>query len=470
MYRSKFEGENYNTINGILRRYESGEYKFDDIVSTIGRIVEKRLFGKIGMYTLRSKNEDIQVQIAYDGESDLPEFKKKIKGLNRGDVIGITGFICMPREMLTIKTLDINKCKILTPCQKMLTRNTDNKELSLITKVNNRHIDLVVDKTSCERFIKRSKITSAIRRYLEDRNYLEVETPILSRNVGGANAKPFISKHNELDIDVYMRVAPELYLKTLIVGGMEKVFEIGKQFRNESIDTTHNPEFTSLEFYAMNHDYKDLMNICQEMLRDICEKIDYDGKIDFQSDFRRIDILPYLEEKTGISLCNQDLSTDEVRYDLIDYMEENEIQLPQAKTNAKLLDKLISHIIEPECIQPTFLINHPSIMCTLAKRHNDNEYITERFELFVNGYEIANAYSELTDPVDQKERFIESKKDGDKYNDDEIVDGNDKNFIEALEFGLPPTGGFGMGIDRLTMILTETDNIKDVIYFPMNNS
>jgi len=304
---------------------------------------------------------------------------------------------------------------------------------------------------------------------------MEVETPILDIKHGGATAKPFTTYHNDMKQNMYLRIAPELKLKELVVGGLDRVYEIGKQFRNEGVDGTHNPEFTSIELYCAYYDYNNLIKLTQELLSTLVHKIfnsfsieimvdDSKKNIDFSPPFRVIDMLPYLSEKTGI-VFPEDLSSPEFNLYLSKYFISNSLSLPSVLTTAKLIDKLVEYYIEPECWNPTFVINHPVIMSPLAKTHRDDSRLTERFELFVAGMELCNAYTELNNPMVQLNRFMYQQKD--KNMGDDEAHNIDTEFIEALEYGLPPTAGWGMGIDRLCMLLTDNINsIKEVILFP----
>jgi lysyl-tRNA synthetase class 2 len=341
-------------------------------------------------------------------------------------------------------------------------------------RVQKRYLDLIANKESRDVFVTRSKIIKEIRNYLDTKDFMEVSTPILSSMSGGASAKPFITHHNDLDQEMFMRVAPELFLKKLVIGGLDRVYEIGPQFRNENIDTTHSSEFTSLEFYMVYADYNDLMNMCEEMLPQIVNNIN--GKlqieynvtdekqvtIDFTPPFKRIDMIPELEKHLGKLPYN--LSTDQSRNLLDKLCQDNSVECAHPRTTGRLLDKLVGHFIEPICINPTFIVNHPVVMSPLAKQHRANSQLTERFELFVNGMEISNAFTELNSYTIQEERFDQQQKDK-QSGDVEAMPKND-DFIEALKYGLPPTAGYGMGIDRLVMILTNKISIRDVILFP----
>ncbi|KAK7413019.1 hypothetical protein VNO78_04842 [Psophocarpus tetragonolobus] len=493
------------SIDEYINEYgglSEGQHLEDVSVSLAGRIMTKRTSGsKLVFYDLHGGGFKVQVMAdASKSDFDQVEFSKFHSNVKRGDIVGITGFPGKSKKgELSIfpKTFVVlSHCLHMMPRQKSAAAadnanlkgnpwvpgSTRNPEVYILkdqeTRYRLRHLDLMLNPEVREIFKTRCKIISYIRRFLDDLDFLEVETPMMNMIAGGAAARPFVTHHNELNMRLFMRIAPELYLKELVVGGLDRVYEIGKQFRNEGIDLTHNPEFTTCEFYMAYKDYNDLMDITEQMLSGMVKeltkgsyKIKYHAngidkepiEIDFTPPFRRIDMIEELEKMAGLNIP-KDLASEEANQYLKDVCLKYEIKCPPPETTARLLDKLVGHFLEETCVNPTFIINHPEIMSPLAKWHRSKPGLTERFELFINKHELCNAYTELNDPVVQRQRFAEQLKDRQSGDDEAMA--LDETFCMALEYGLPPTGGWGLGIDRLTMLLTDSQNIKEVLLFP----
>ena len=448
----------------ILSNYTEFE---GETVKVAGRIMVIRKMGKVSFFQIMDSEGRIQIFIRRDdvGEDSYAHFKL----LDIGDYVGIrghvfttkTGEISIHANNLTLLAKSIRPLPVVKEKDGEIFDAFEDKE----QRYRNRQLDLILNPNVKQTFINRANIIKTIRNYLDDLGFLEVETPILQPLYGGANARPFTTHHNTLDQTLYLRIADELYLKRLIIGGIERVYELSKDFRNEGMDRNHNPEFTMLEFYWAYADYEDCMNLVEDMIRKAAEKVgsvqvNWCGMdIDLSQPFHRKSILGLLKEVTGYELGN--LSNDAIR----SVCKEKNIKVEDNWNYGQMLDELMSKLIEPNLIQPTFITDYPKAISPLAKSHrNGDPNLVERFELFIGGAEFANSFTELNDPVDQRER-LEAQSDLRERGDEEAQQ-LDENFIQAMECGMPPTGGVGIGIDRLTMLLTGNRWIKDVILFP----
>lgn len=467
-------------FNAKYKDLAKGEHRENEKVSIAGRIFTKRESGSnLKFYVVHGDNAAVQaVAQSLDG-SDLDSIHDLLR---RGDIIGITGhpFRTSPKRGGDGEiSIFIENVILLSPCLRMMpTEHFGFKDVE--ARYRQRYLDLMINNSTRDIFVTRSKIISYMRRYLDNRDFVEVETPMMNLIAGGATAKPFITHHNDLNMDLYMRIAPELFLKELIVGGMQRVYEIGRQFRNEGIDMTHNPEFTTCEFYQAYADVYDLMDMTEDMISEMVKeitgsyKIQYhpEGKesdkvweLDFSRPWKRIPIIPTLEEKLGVTFPPGDqLHTEETNKFLREQLAKHKIDCAAPLTNARMLDKLIGEYLEDNCFNPTFLFGHPQMMSPLAKYDRNDPGLCERFEVFVGTKEIVNAYTELNDPFDQRARFEEQARQKDAGDDEAQM--IDETFCQALEYGLPPTGGWGSGIDRLVMFLTDSNTIKEVLLFP----
>ncbi|PRT54991.1 Lysine--tRNA ligase, cytoplasmic [Wickerhamiella sorbophila] len=467
-------------FNAKYKDLAKGEHRENEKVSVAGRIFTKRESGSnLKFYVVHGDNAAVQaVAQSLDG-SDLDSIHDLLR---RGDIIGITGhpFRTSPKRGGDGEiSIFIENVILLSPCLRMMpTEHFGFKDVE--ARYRQRYLDLMINNSTRDIFVTRSKIISYMRRYLDNRDFVEVETPMMNLIAGGATAKPFITHHNDLNMDLYMRIAPELFLKELIVGGMQRVYEIGRQFRNEGIDMTHNPEFTTCEFYQAYADVYDLMDMTEDMISEMVKeitgsyKIQYhpEGKesdkvweLDFSRPWKRIPIIPTLEEKLGVTFPPGDqLHTEETNKFLREQLAKHKIDCAAPLTNARMLDKLIGEYLEDNCFNPTFLFGHPQMMSPLAKYDRNDPGLCERFEVFVGTKEIVNAYTELNDPFDQRARFEEQARQKDAGDDEAQM--IDETYCQALEYGLPPTGGWGSGIDRLVMFLTDSNTIKEVLLFP----
>lgn len=448
------------------------ENYFEKDVKIAGRIMAIRRMGKASFFHIQDKEGRIQVYIKKDevGEESYSAFKL----MDIGDFIGIDGFVFKTKTgeiSVHAKSMTIlSKSLRPIPIAKETTDEEGNKVIhdqfaDKELRYRQRYLDLVLNPDVKEVFVQRSKITSAIREFLDGNGYLEVQTPILQPLYGGASARPFVTHHNALDIDLYLRIADELYLKRLIVGGFEGVYEIGKDFRNEGIDKTHNPEFTMLELYVSYKDYNWMMDFVEEMFRTIAMKVfnrtkfDIEGQeIDFGPKWQRVSMTDELKRITGIDVLSD--SVDVIK----EALKSRGVELKGGESRGKLIDELFEVSLQPSLVQPTFITDYPLELSPLAKKHRSKEGLVERFEGFVLGREICNAFSELNDPIDQLDRFKDQNKMREEGDDE--AHRIDEDYVKALEYGMPPTAGLGVGIDRMVMLFTNQPSIRDVILFP----
>ena len=442
-------------------------------VRIAGRIMSRRIMGKASFMELQDSEGRIQVYISRDdlcpGEDKdtYNTFFKKL--LDIGDIVGIEGFVF--RTQMGEITVHAKNIKMLSKSLRPLpiVKMKDGKAYDAFEdpelRYRQRYVDLIVNDGVKDIFLQRATVLRTLRSVLDEAGYTEVETPTLQSIAGGASARPFITHFNALDVDMYMRIATELYLKRLIVGGFEGVYEIGKNFRNEGMDRNHNPEFTCMELYVQYKDYNWMMSFTEKLLETVCiavngstERMVGDNVISFKAPYRRLPILDAIKEKTGFD-CNGK-SEEGIRA----FCLEKGLEVDETFGKGKLIDELFGEFCEGTFIQPTFITDYPVEMSPLTKMHRSKPGLTERFELMVNGKELANAYSELNDPIDQEERFVEQMRLADKGDDEAMI--IDKDFIRALQYGMPPTSGIGIGIDRLVMLMTGQSTIQEVLFFP----
>ena len=461
--KNPFEITKFNrthTSKEVMDNYDELEGKD---VTVAGRIMAKRIMGKASFCHIQDSEGKIQSYVSINdlGEESYKQFKED----DIGDIIGITGFVFKTRTgEISIHAKEVTLLsKSLRPLPEKYHGLKDSD-----LRYRQRYVDLIVNPDVKKTFETRSKIISEIRRILDEKGYLEVETPILNTISGGATAKPFITHHNALDLSMYLRIATELNLKRLIVGGYDKVYEMGRIFRNEGMDVRHNPEFTSIELYAAFEDYNDMMDITEELFTKCAmkvlgtTKINYQGQdIDLTPGWKRITMIDSIKEACGVDF--NEITTDE---EAVKLAEERNIVIPDEtkRTRGDVISLFFDEYVEKTLIQPTFIYDYPVEISPLAKRKKEDPRLTERFEVFIGGREYGNAFSELNDPIDQYERFkkqVEARNAG-----DEEAGMMDEDFINALEYGMPPTGGLGIGIDRLVMLLTDSASIRDVLLFP----
>ncbi len=442
-------------------------------VAIAGRIMGRRIMGKASFLELQDSKGRIQVYVNRDeicpGEDkDLYNVVFK-KLLDIGDFVGIKGYvfrtqtgeISVHAQELIVLGKSLRPLPIVKVKDGVTYDAFDDPEL----RYRRRYVDLIVNDGVKDIFVKRTKVLNSMRKFFNDHGYMEVETPILQSIAGGASARPFITHHNSLNMELYMRIATELYLKRLIVGGFDGVYEIGKNFRNEGMDRTHNPEFTCMEIYVAYKDYNWMMEFTEKLVETICLEVNGtteikvgDNMISFKAPFRRVTMTDAIKEHTGIDITG--MTEEQLR----EAATSLGIEVDETMGKGKLIDEIFGEKCEGSYIQPTFIIDYPIEMSPLTKKHRENPELTERFELMVNGKELANAYSELNDPIDQYERFVEQMKLADKGDDEAMI--IDQDFVRSLEYGMPPTSGMGMGIDRLVMLMTGQSTIQEVLFFP----
>lgn len=446
-------------------------------VRVAGRIMSRRIMGKASFMELQDSEGRIQVYISRD--EICPGEDKELyntvfkKLLDIGDFVGIEGYvfrtqmgeISIHAQTLTVLSKSLRPLPVVKYKDGVAYDGFNDAEL----RYRQRYVDLVVNEGVKDIFVKRTKIFNSMRNFFNERGYLEVDTPVLQSIPGGASARPFITHHNALDIPLYLRIANELYLKRLIVGGFEGVYEFSRNFRNEGMDRTHNPEFTAMEIYVSYKDYNWMMNFTEQMLERICmdvlgtTKVKIgDKEIDFKAPYKRITMIDAIRENTGIDINGMD--EDQLR----EVCRTLGVEQDETMGKGKLIDEIFGAKCEGNYIQPTFITDYPIAMSPLTKKHRHNPELTERFELMVNGKEIANAYSELNDPIDQRERFMEQLRLSEKGDDEAMF--IDQDFLRALEYGMPPTSGMGIGMDRLVMFLTGQESIQEVLFFPQMRS
>jgi len=444
------------------------------LVSVAGRVMARRIMGKAAFFHIQDSQGTLQVYIRRD-DVGVEEYNTVFKKLvDIGDIVGVTGFVFKTRTGET--TVHAEDFQLLTKTLRPLPtpKEVENEQGEKVTydafsdkelRYRQRYVDLIVNPEVKKTFILRTKMVQSMRNFMNERGYLEVETPILQPIYGGASARPFVTHHNTLDMDLYLRIANELYLKRLIVGGFDGVYEFSKDFRNEGLSRFHNPEFTQVEMYVAYKDYEWMMDFTEKMIENVAKELHGSPKvtvgehiIDFSSPWPRIPMFEAIEQYTGYQLYGKNLA------ELKNIATELHIEMDESFGVAKIIDEIFGTYVEPKLIQPTFITDYPVEMSPLTKKHRSKEGLVERFECICNGKEIANAYTELNDPVDQRER-LEAQASLRAGGDDEAM-AIDEDFLRALEYGMPPTAGIGIGIDRLSMIMTNSESIRDVLFFP----
>jgi lysyl-tRNA synthetase class 2 len=456
--------DNKDNTKDIKQNYKEpaeGEEAEPVVVTLAGRLMAKRGHGKASFCDLQDMYGRIQIYVKLDevGEESYEEFKK----FDIGDIIGISGHV-FKTHMGEI-SVKVKEIKLLSKSLRPLPEKFHGlKDMDL--RYRQRYVDLIMNNDVKDTFVARSKIIKGIRTYLDNLGYLEVDTPILNTIQGGATARPFVTHHNTLDLDMYLRIAPELYLKRLIVGGFHKVYEMGRLFRNEGMDIKHNPEFTTFELYSAYEDYNDMMDLVEGLFstlaQDVCgtTKITYQGtEIDLTPGWKRISMIDSIKEVTGADFNT--VETDEEAAELVRSLG---INLEGTITRGEAIALVFDERVEETLVQPTFIIDYPIEISPLAKKKASDPRLVERFEVFIGGREYGNAFSELNDPIDQKERFMAQVAEREAGNDEANM--MDEDYVQALEYGLPPTGGLGVGVDRLVMLLTDSYSIRDVLLFP----
>jgi lysyl-tRNA synthetase, class II len=462
-------GKRFERSHSIVELVEQyGELEKEDLegknveVTIAGRMMTKRGKGKAGFANIQDLTGQIQVYVRVDAIG--AEAYEVFDSSDLGDIIGVTGTLFKTKVgELSVKVQDYTfLTKALRPLPDKFHGLKDVEQ-----RYRQRYLDLIVSQESRETFITRSKIIQAMRRYLDDNGYLEVETPMMHSIAGGASARPFITHHNALDMELYMRIAIELHLKRLIVGGLEKVYEIGRVFRNEGVSTRHNPEFTMIELYEAYADYQDIMSLTENLIAHIAQEVlgtttvQYgDYEVNLKPEWKRLHMVDAIKEYTGVDFWKQ-MSVEEARA----FAKEHGVEITEHMLYGHIVNEFFEQKVEEKLIQPTFIYGHPVEISPLAKKNEEDPRFTDRFELFIVAREHANAFTELNDPIDQRERFEAQLKEREQGNDE--AHEMDEDFVEALEYGMPPTGGLGIGIDRLVMLLTNSPSIRDVLLFPL---